>query len=384
MSKRIALVAGEASGDLLGAHLIAALRQRVPDLQCFGIGGPRMVREGFQSIESYERLAVNGIPDALARVPELLGVRRRLLDHIKAQQADVFVGIDAPDFNLGVERRLKRAGIPTVHYVSPTIWAWRGGRIKTIRRAADHVLCLFPFEPALYHNKGVGASFVGHPLADEFPMQPDRFAVRERLNLSPTAPIVTLMPGSRVGEVSRLAGVFVEAARRIREQVPDTRFLVPLLTRETRLLFESALVSAGLEAEFPMTLMVGHSHDAMIASDVVLLASGTAALEAALLKRPMVVAYRMASWAFKLIKRMAYLPYVGLPNILSGEFVVPELLQDDCTPEKLAEAVVRWLRDPDACTALAQRFEAMHRQLQQDCGRRAAEVILPMLSGQRR
>ncbi len=381
MALRIALVAGEASGDQLGARLIAALRVHRPDAKFFGIGGPQMQREGFDAWFPAERLAVMGFSDALQRIPELLGVRRELISRIKREGADVFVGIDAPDFNLGVEKRLKQAGFPTVHYVSPSIWAWRGGRAKDIQQAADLVLCLFPCEPDLYARHRMPAVFVGHPLADEFPLYPDRQEIREQLRLPLHGQIVTLMPGSRNGEVSKLAEPFIEAAFMIAERKPDVRFLVPLITRETREMFEAAQHAATEKGREPlrMSLMFGHSHDAMIAADVVLLASGTAALEAALLKRPMVVAYRVAKWTYRLLKRLMYLPYVSLPNVLCREFVVPELIQDDCRPEKLADAVCKWLDDPDARDRLESRFLALHEDLRQNNAERAAEAILGLL-----
>jgi lipid-A-disaccharide synthase len=381
MALRIALVAGEASGDQLGARLIAALRAHRPDAEFFGIGGPQMQREGFDAWFPSERLAVMGFSDALRRVPELLGIRRELISRIKREDADIFIGIDAPDFNLGVEKRLKRAGFPTVHYVSPSIWAWRGGRAKKIRKAADLVLCLFPCEPALYEKHHMPAEFVGHPLADEFPLYPNRIEVREQLRLPQDAQIVAVMPGSRNGEVSKLALPFIQAAMKVAERKPATRFLVPLITRETREMFETAQHEAAGDGHelLPMNLMFGHSHDAMVAADVVLLASGTAALEAALLKRPMVVAYRVANWTYRLLKRMMYLPYVSLPNILCREFVVPELIQDDCEPEKLADAICKWLDDADARESVETRFLALHEDLRRGNAERAAEAILGLL-----
>ncbi|MCL2657393.1 MAG: lipid-A-disaccharide synthase [Betaproteobacteria bacterium] len=382
MSMRIALVAGEASGDLLGARLISALKQHLPDAQFFGIGGPQMESEGFEAWFSSERLAVNGFADALRRLPELLKIRRNVIARVKQEKAHLFIGIDAPDFNLGLEKRLKRAGLPTVHYVSPSIWAWRGGRAKKIRKAADLVLCLFPCEPELYAKYAMPAQFVGHPLADEFPLAIDRNLVREHLRLPLAAPIVTLMPGSRNGEVTKLATTFVQAAMQIAQRKPGVRFLVPLITRETRKLFEAARYQElGNQTEPEIQLMVGHSHEAMAAADVVLLASGTAALEAALLKRPMVVAYRIANWSYRLLRRMMYLPYVSLPNILCREFVVPELIQDDCTPEKLADAVCRWLDDTEARQKLEARFLSLHQELKQNNAQRAADAILGLLKG---
>ncbi|MEC5396361.1 lipid-A-disaccharide synthase [Uliginosibacterium sp. H1] len=376
---RIAMVAGEASGDLLAAHLIRALRVHYPDLECVGIGGPRMEAEGFESWWPSERLAVMGLVEVLRRYRELWGIRSDLIKRLKADPPDLFIGIDAPDFNLGLEQRLRKSGIRTAHFVSPSIWAWRGGRVHGIGKAADHVLCLFPFEPELYTRHNIPASFVGHPLADEFPLQPDRDAAREQLQLKQGTCVVTMMPGSRVGEVSRLADDFIEAARLLAERRPDIKFLVPLVTRETRQVFEEAMARRNA-GELPIRLLFGHSHEAMIASDVVLLASGTAALEAALLKRPMVVAYRVADMTYRIVKRMVYLPYFSLPNILAGRFVVPEFEQDDVKPAALADAVERWLNDREAVEHLVEGFTEMHLALRQNTAERAAEALLPLIA----
>jgi len=372
---RIAMVAGEASGDLLAAHLIRALRQACPDISFCGIGGPRMQAEGFEAWWPAESLAVMGYVDALKRLPELLRIRRGLLDRLKAEPPDIFIGVDAPDFNLGVERRLRKAGIKTAHYVSPSIWAWRGGRVHKIGRSADQVLCLFPCEPELYARHHIQASYVGHPLADEFPDRVDRDAVRETLKLEPDARVVAVLPGSRVGEVSRLAACMVGAIKLLAERYPDAHFLVPLITRQTRDIFERELCLAEAQ-HLSVRLMFGHAHEAMAAANVVVVASGTASLEAALLKRPMVITYKVGGMTFRIVKRMAYLPWVGLPNILARESLVPELLQNDATPEKLADAVARWLDDADACEALAQRFDTIHDQLRQNNAEKAASAIL--------
>ncbi|WP_341679027.1 lipid-A-disaccharide synthase [Niveibacterium sp. SC-1] len=379
MVTRIALVAGEASGDLLGASLIAALRERLPDARFVGIGGPKMQREGFESWFPAERLAVMGFVDVLRRLPELLRIRRELIRRVLAEDVDLFIGIDAPDFNLGVEKRLKRRGVKTIHYVSPSIWAWRGSRAKKIKASASHVLCLFPCEPELYAKHEMPATFIGHPLADEFPLKPDVLAARERLAIPGDARVVVLMPGSRKGEVSRLAADFIGAAGLMAQRAPDLRFLVPLVTRETYELFRDALYAAQLPAEFPLRIMFGHSHDAMVAADAVLLASGTAALESALLKRPTVVAYRVGKWTHRLLKRLMYLPYVSLPNILCRDFVIPELLQDQCTPEKLADAVCAWLADADARKVLQERFVSLHEELRRGSASRAAQVVIEQL-----
>ncbi|GAA5158989.1 lipid-A-disaccharide synthase [Viridibacterium curvum] len=375
---RIAMVAGEASGDLLASHLMRALRVHLPDVQFFGIGGPRMEAEGFDSWWSAERLAVNGIVDVLFRYRELLGIRNGLVKRLRAEPPDLFIGIDAPDFNLGLEEKLRKSGIPTAHYVSPTIWAWRGKRVFKIKRAADCVLCLFPFEPVLFEKHGVRAHFVGHPLADEFPLKPDREAARELLGIPKAPKVVALLPGSRNGEVSRLADDFVATARILHERHPELRFVVPLVTRATRHLFEEAIRRADAQ-ELPIRILFGHSREAMTAADAVLVASGTATLEAALLKRPMVIAYRLASLSYHIIKRLAYLPYVGLPNILGREFLVPEFIQDAVNPAAMADAIEKWLNDRTACEALAERFDAIHHELRQDNAARAAEALLPLL-----
>lgn len=375
---RIAMVAGEASGDLLAAHLIEALKQRFPEAEFVGIGGPRMIAAGFESWWPAERLAVMGYVDVLRRLPELLGIRKGLLKRLKDAPPDVFIGVDAPDFNLPVELKLRRAGIRTMHYVSPSIWAWRGHRVKGIGRAAGHVLCLFPFEPELYQKHGIPATFVGHPLADVFPLEDQRMAARELLQLDPAQDVVAILPGSREGEVGRLAETYVKTMRQLAFVRPGVHFLVPLITRATRDQFEYALHAYGGD-QLSVRLMFGHAHDAMSASDVVLVASGTATLEAALLKRAMVISYKVGKMTYRLAKWLTYLPWVGLPNILAREFLVPELLQDDATPEKLSAALLAWLDDPDRRARVAQRFEAMHLSLRQNNAERAASVVASVL-----
>lgn len=381
MVKRIAMVAGEASGDLLASHLIRALRVRYPDAEFFGIGGPLMHREGFQALWSCERLAVHGYVDALRRYRELSGIRKELLARILSERPDAFIGVDAPDFNLWLERRVREAGMPSIHFVSPSIWAWRGGRIRGIARSVSHMLCLFPFEPALYEKAGVPVSYVGHPLADVFPLEPDRAAMRERLNIRSDIPVIALLPGSRESEVRNLAPTYIETAKILAERRPNALFLVPLATRATRELFEQAMYEADA-GELSLRILFGHAVDAMTAADVVLVASGTASLEAALLKRPMVISYRIGKWQYRLMKRMAYLPWIGLPNILCNETVVPELIQDAATPPALADALDRWLADPEGRAALERRFADLHIQLRQDTALRAAEAIAPYLDGQ--
>jgi len=373
------MVAGEASGDLLASHLITALKSRIPSMSCFGIGGPKMEQCGFDAWWSFDRLAVHGYVDALKRYRELSAMRKTLLKRLLADPPDLFIGIDAPDFSLWLEKRLRDKGIKTVHFVSPSIWAWRGGRIKKIKQAVDHMLCLFPFEKPIYDAAGVPATYVGHPLADEFPLHPDRDAARVRLRLPEEVPVFALLPGSRDSEVRHLAPFFLEAAKLIVARFPQARFLVPLATRSTRDIFEMCLHEADA-TELNVNVLFGHAVDAMTAADVVVVASGTASLEAALLKRPMVISYRIGSLQFHLMKRLAYLPWVGLPNILCKETLVPELLQDDATPEKLAEAVGAWMDDKAAREALETRFMALHQSLRQDTARKAADAIVPLVA----
>ena len=375
---RIALVAGEASGDLLGAHLIDALRARLGQIEIVGIGGPKMQSAGMRSWYPMEWFAVRGYVEVLRSLPKLLRVRRELKKRLIAQPPDLFIGIDAPDFNLQLECGLRARGIPTVHYVSPSIWAWRGERIRQIKRAVSKVLTLFPFEKALYERAGVPADYVGHPLADEIPERPDRAAAREQMRLSPTRTVVALMPGSRQSEVRQMAEIFIQTARKLGESIPDVQFLVPLVSRETRLIFEEAIYRQQAE-QLPLTILFGHAQVAMTAADAILVASGTATLEAALLKRPMVISYRMPRLSAWIMRRRAYLPYVGLPNILAGEFVVPEILLDDASPENLAQALGNLLRDKDVRKRLEERFLTIHRALRQGTAARAVDAILPLL-----
>ncbi|MBI3903435.1 MAG: lipid-A-disaccharide synthase [Nitrosomonadales bacterium] len=377
-TRTIAMVAGEASGDLLGSHLMEALQQVLPEVRFIGIGGPKMQAAGMQVRFPMEKLAVNGYVEVLKHYREIVGIRNKLRAQFIANPPDLFIGVDAPDFNLGLELALKNHGIPTVHYVSPSIWAWRGERIHKIKRAVSRILALFPFEAPLYEKAGVPVSYVGHPLADMLPDAPNRAAMREQMRIPQQVKVFALLPGSRQSEVARMAQTFIETAKLILQIFPDARFLVPLASRETRIIFEN--MQWKLEAqELPITLLFGHAHDAMIAADGVLVASGTATLEAALLKRPMVITYRMSGLTYWLAKRRQYLPYVGLPNILAGRFVVPELLQDDATPENLAQALCNLVADKDAVAELEQIFSDMHAMLKQDTAHKAAQAILPLL-----
>jgi lipid-A-disaccharide synthase len=375
---RIAMVAGEASGDLLGGHLLQALTARVPGCDSFGIGGPRMKAHGFDSWYPMEKLSVRGYVEVLRSLPGLVRLRRELKARLLAHPPDLFIGVDAPDFNLDLELALRRRGVRTVQYVSPSIWAWRGERIHKIKRAADKVLALFPQEVPIYEKAGVPVAYVGHPLADEIPEVPDRDGAREQLRLKRDSLVVALLPGSRQSEVREMGELMAATAKLIHQQLAQAQFLVPLVSRETRLIFEGALYRQRAE-DLPITILYGHAHDAMAAADAVLVASGTATLEAALLKRPMVITYRMPTATAWIMKRQAYLPFVGLPNILAGEFVVPEILQDDATPENLAQAVVNVIGDKTVRYRLEQRFTAIHRQLRQNTAARAAEAVLPLL-----
>jgi len=374
------MVAGEASGDALGAHLIEALSAALPAARFLGIGGPKMQAAGFQIWYPAETLAVGGYVEVLRHLPEILRVRRELLQRLIADPPDLFIGVDAPDFNLGVEEKLRARGIRTVQYVAPQVWAWRSHRVHQLRRAVDRVLCLFPFEAPLLEEAGVPVSYVGHPLADQLPEVPDRQGAREQFRLSSAHTVVALLPGSRVREVETMGEMFIRTAQLIHRQVRNVHFLVPLLSRPTRALFEQTLYR--LEAqELPLTILFGHAQMAMTAADSVLLASGTASLEAALLKRPMVVTYRLAPMTFALIKRRGYrLPYVALPNILAGSFVVPEILQDDATPENLAQAVVNQLGDKVVRQRQEHAFLDLHRALRQNTREKAVEALVPLLS----
>lgn len=375
---RIALVAGEPSGDLLASHLLAALRGRYPDAEFFGIGGPLMQAQGFTSLHPFEALAVNGFVDALRHAPEILAIRARLRQSLLATPPDLFIGIDAPDFNLALETRLKAASIPTVHFVSPSIWAWRGGRIHKIGAAVSHILCLFPCEPEIYQRAGIPATYTGHPLADAFPIEPDRAAARAALQLPQDATLIALLPGSREAEVRTLAPTYLAAARLLAQRRANVRFLVPLATEATQQIFRQLVAQARAE-DLPLTILSGQSHRVMQAADVIAVASGTASLEAALCKRPMVICYRVGALMAHIYKRLLYLPWAGLPNILARETLVPELLQDDFRADKLADALEHWLNHPEACAELTRRFTALHHTLRQNTAETASAVIAQLL-----
>ena len=377
--KRIGIVAGEASGDLLGAHLVKALKEKLPDAEFIGMGGPKMTASGVVSLFPMEKIAVMGYVEVLKRYFQITSIRRKLIRHFKNNPPDLFIGVDAPDFNLDIERALKKRGIPTVHYVSPSIWAWRANRIHKIRAACSRVLALFPFEKEIYDRNEVDCAYVGHPLADILPDSPDRAGMRRSMKLPQKAKIFAFLPGSRQSELEYMADTFIRTAILLKEKWPDAVFLVPLASRETRTLFEEALYRNHAE-DMGFSLLFGHAVDAMIASDIVLVASGTATLEAALLKRPMVITYKMAPFTYWIKKRKKYQPYVGLPNILAGKFVVPELLQDDATPENLAHALINMLQDEEIVGRLDALFSGMHRSLKQNTAQKAVESVLPYLA----
>jgi lipid-A-disaccharide synthase len=370
------MVAGEASGDLLASLLLRGVRARWPAGRAAGIGGPRMAEQGFEAWWPHERLSVFGYVDALKRLPELLSIRRRLAERLLAERPSVFVGVDAPDFNFGLEARLRARGVRTAHFVCPSIWAWRGERVQTLARAADHVLCLFPFEPALLAPHGIAATYVGHPLADAIPFEPPRAEARRTLGVADDATLVALLPGSRRAEIEHLAGRMAAAAARMRAQRPSLQFALPVAPGRRAAVEALVAREAG---GVPIRLLDGRSHEVLAACDAALVASGTATLEAALFKRPMVIAYHLAWLNWQRMRRMAYQPWFGLPNVLSKDFIVPELIQDAATPEAMARETLAWLDDPGRVAALRARFDAMHRVLRQDTARRATDAIAQLV-----
>ncbi|MFG0632905.1 lipid-A-disaccharide synthase [Pseudomonas sp. xss_2] len=367
----VALVAGEASGDILGSGLMRALKARHPEVRFIGVGGPLMEAEGMQSYFPMERLAVMGLVEVLGRLRELLKRRKALIQTLIAETPDVFIGIDAPDFTLNIELKLRQAGIKTVHYVSPSVWAWRQKRVLKIREGCDLMLTLLPFEARFYEEQGVPVRFVGHPLADSIPLDADRQAARAELGLS-AGPLVALMPGSRGGEVGRLGALFMDAAERLRQLVPGVRFVLPCANQARRAQVEQMLEGRDL----PLTLLDGRSHQALAACDAVLIASGTATLEAMLYKRPMVVAYRLAPLTYWILKRLVKSPYVSLPNLLAQRLLVPELLQDAATSEALAQTLAPLVADGSQQT---ESFDQIHRTLRRDASNQAAEAVLALL-----
>lgn len=378
MSLKIGIVAGEASGDILAAGLLQELRRRQPGLQAEGIAGPEMEAAGCRALWPLEKLSVMGLAEVLAHLPELLRIRREVTQHFRSSPPTVFVGVDSPDFNLGLERRLKKRGIRTAQYVSPSVWAWRQGRAAKIGRSVDLVLCLFPFEPEIYARYGVNAVFVGHPLADLIPQHVDTGSSRAALGLPVEGRLVALLPGSRMSEVTRLDTVFLESAAWLQAREPELQFVVPAATARIRVRLEQTL--RNFPALHGVHIVDGRSREAMAAADTVLLASGTAALEAMLLKRPMVVSYRVNAFTYWLVKtfRLLKLPYVSLPNVLAGRRVVPECLQDDARADRLGPALLALLTDESARSAQTGVFGELHQRLQRDANARAADAVLEL------
>lgn len=374
---RLAMVAGEASGDLLGGLLLGGLRRRWPELRPAGIGGPRMDALGFESWWPQDALAVRGYVEVLRHYRRIASIRRQLAARLLEDLPQAFIGIDAPDFNLGLEAQLRHAGVPALHFVCPSIWAWRPGRVKTIARSVDHVLCLFPFEPELLRRHGIAATFVGHPLADEIPLVPPRAAARLALGIG-AEPLVAVLPGSRRSEVEAIAPVFLQAVALLNARRPELRFVLPAAPG---LRSEIEALVAVHAPQAPILVVDGRSHEALAACDLTLIASGTATLEAALFKRPMVIGYRMHALSWALMRRMQLQPWVGLPNILCRDFVVPERIQEQCRPEPLAAAVLAGLDDVAGAARLTQRFGELHLELRCDTATRATDAIAQVLAG---
>ena len=372
---RIGLVAGEASGDVLGAGLIRAIRKRIPDAVFEGVAGPAMVAAGCEQWESSESLAVMGIVEPLVHIPRLLRLRRELARRWRESPPDVFVGIDAPDFNLGLEKKLRKAGIKTVHYVSPSIWAWRPGRVRKVKKAADTVLCILPFEPGLYEKHGVNAVFVGHPKAHEAPEIVDAKAARAKLGLG-AGEVVAVMPGSRSGEVGRIGGIVAEVARKVASARPGIKFVTPVAMPKLRPVIEQQLEDAGVAEQF--TLLDGDSELAMSAADVVLQASGTAVLEAALLRKPTVATYRVSSLTYWIARRLVKLEYFTLPNLLTEQPMVPEFIQQNALPGPIAAEVVALLDNPERRRYISERFDRLRAELALDADQHAADSVIEL------
>ncbi|KFI08278.1 lipid-A-disaccharide synthase [Massilia sp. BSC265] len=374
----LAMVAGEVSGDMLAARLMAGLRPQLPNVRFHGIGGPRMIEQGLASDVPIETLTVRGLFEIIPRYREIKGIQNSLRDRLLRERPAAFIGADYPGFNLGLEEQLRAEGIPTVHFVSPQIWAWRGGRIKKIKRAVSHMLVIFPFEEAIYRAAGVPVTYIGHPLAEMIPMAPDVAAAREALGIAKDARVVTIMPGSRMGELKYLAEPFVAAAKLLAARDPNLVFVAPMAGERQRGYYTEIVNKAGLDS-VPVRLIDGQSHAAIAAADAVLVASGTATLEVALFKKPMVIAYKVMRASWEIMRHMGYQPWIGLPNILAREFVVPEYLQHAATPQALADAVQRQLDDPAGKEALARRFTDMHHSLLRNSAEASADAVLRVI-----
>lgn len=378
MSDRIhiGIVVGEASGDILGAALMVELRKRYPTAEFSGIGGPRMLELGFHSYFPQDRLAVMGLIEPLKRLPELLRIRKFLREHFTENPPAVFIGIDSPDFNISLEGALKDKGVKTVHYVSPSVWAWRQKRVFKIARSVDLMLALLPFEAAFYEKFNVPVEFVGHHLADEIPVDVDKYQARRDMGIPEHARVVALLPGSRSSEVERMGGLFMHAAVFCLEQDPELLFYIPAANSDR---YRQLHLQLNDYVDFPLNLVNGNSHKVMAAADVVLLASGTVTLEAMLLKKPMVVAYKMAPLTFKILSWLIKSPFISLPNLLAGKKLVPELLQDDASPEKLSAAIINYFENPEETQQLCDTFAQMHGILKRNASERAAEAIAKLI-----
>ena len=376
------MVAGETSGDLLAGRLLSGLRPQLPDAHMHGIGGPAMARHGFVSDFPMEKLSVRGLFEVLAHYREIKGIQNALRDQLLQERPAVFIGVDAPDFNLGLEAQLKDAGIPTAHFVGPSIWAWRGGRIKKIARSVSHMLVIFPFEEEIYRDAGIPATYVGHPLAQVIPMEPDQVAARTELGLPQDGRVVAILPGSRMSELKYNAAAFVGAARLLLQRDPSLTFVAPMAGETRHRYFQELITQAGLQ-DVPLMVVDGKSHAALAAADAVLVASGTASLEVALFKKPMVIAYKMMRASWHVLRHMGYQPWIGLPNILARDFLVPELLQDAATPQALADALWIQLEDTAHRERLRQRFVEMHLSLLRDTAGESAQAIMQLINSSR-
>ncbi len=376
--KTIAIVAGESSGDLLGSHLIKSLKSVRSDLKFIGIAGPKMMKEGANSFFLMEELSVRGYFEAFRKLFHLIKLRKTLLKQILNEKPDLFIGVDAPDFNFWIEKQLKKKGVPVIHYVSPSIWAWRGNRLRKIKKSIDHMLTIFPFEKNIYSKANIQATFVGHPLAEMIPFNPNKKKAQDKLKIINAYKVIALLPGSRQGEVKWHAQLLIDSATEISKKIRDVKFLVPLPTRETYDIFSKTLFK-NTHAELDIQLLIGHASDAINAADLVIVASGTATLETALYKKPMIVIYKMSSISWQILKRMRYLPFVSLPNILLNKFVVPELLQGDATFENISSKAFEILKDASYRKNLIIQFTKIHHQLKQNTSDRLNRVILKFI-----
>ncbi|WP_268237264.1 lipid-A-disaccharide synthase [Undibacterium terreum] len=378
----ISMVAGETSGDLLAGRLLSGLRPQLPDSLMHGIGGPRMAEHGFVNDWPMDKLAVRGLFEVLAHYREISGIRKQLRERLLVEKPEVFIGVDAPDFNLDLEIQLKQAGIPTMHYISPSIWAWRGGRIKKIAQAVSHMLVVFPFEEQIYRDAGIPVTYVGHPLAQVIPLQPDVAAARTELGLPLDATIVTILPGSRMSELKYNTEAFIAAAKLLLQHDPKIQIVVPMAGTKQRSYYIKLVVEAGLE-EVPVLLIDGQSHAAIAAADAVLVASGTASLEVALFKKPMVIAYKMMEASWQILRHLGYQPWIGLPNIIARDFVVPEFLQHAASPQALADSLLKQLNDAGLRDSLKQRFTDMHHSLLLDTANVSAQAVLELMASRK-